>query len=278
MTQWRRQARELLASGEPLVLVRVSGVRGSTPREVGAAMLVGRHATLGTIGGGQLEYRCTGLAADMLARDPRGEFTRRFPLGADCGQCCGGVVDVTFEDLRLAPQPLARLEAALPARDFRVAVFGAGHVGSAVVALLSMLDASIRWIDSRRDVFPGSTGEGVETLTAAEPAREIAALAPGTHVLVMTHSHPLDFDICAEALMRGDLGFVGLIGSRSKRRRFEKRFRTQGVDAADRLVCPIGIEGIDGKTPAEIAVAVSAQLLRLRAGRKAARKPSLRAL
>ena len=91
----------------------------------------------------------------------------------------------------------------------------------------------------------------------------VAALAPGSHVLVMTHSHAIDFDICVRALGRPDLAYVGLIGSASKRRRFLKRFRDQGLDddAIGRLTCPIGVDGVSGKKPAEIAVAVSAELL-----------------
>ena len=150
-------------------------------------------------------------------------------------------------------------------RSFDVAVFGAGHVGSATVALLATLDAEVRWIDSRHNVFPHALPAGVQALVSAEPWREIEALMPGSYVLVMTHSHPLDYDICAAALRRPDLAWVGLIGSRAKRRRFEKRFRADGVEH-EQLVCPIGIGGIHGKKPAEIALAVSAQLVQHRDG------------
>lgn len=146
---------------------------------------------------------------------------------------------------------------------FNIAVFGAGHVGSAVVQTLSSLDCNIRWIDSRRNVFR-SAPANVRPIEAAEPALEVAAMPPRSCFLVMTHSHALDFDVCDRILARGDAAYCGLIGSRSKRRRFEKRFLAQGMaqEAIDTLVCPIGVEGIRGKRPAEIAIAVAADVLR----------------
>ena len=91
-------------------------------------------------------------------------------------------------------------------------------------------------------------------------------MPPGSYYLIMTHSHPLDFEICDRVLRRNDAGYCGLIGSLTKRRRFVKRFRQQGMSDAslERLTCPIGVEGISGKKPAEIAVSVAAEILRLR--------------
>jgi len=148
--------------------------------------------------------------------------------------------------------------------DFNIAVFGAGHVGAAVVSLLSGLDCNIRWIDSRRDIFRAPP-RNVRTIETGEPALEVAAMPPSSYYLVMTHSHPLDFDICDRILRRGDAAYCGLIGSLTKRRRFEKRFRQQGLSqgAIEQLVCPIGVTGISGKKPAEIAIAVAAEILRL---------------
>lgn len=147
--------------------------------------------------------------------------------------------------------------------DFNIAVFGAGHVGTAVVRALSGLDCNIRWIDSRRDIFR-STPRNVRTIEAQEPALEVAAMPARSCYLVMTHSHPLDFEICDRILRRDDVAYCGLIGSVSKRRRFEKRFLEQGLSQRriGRLVCPIGVDGITGKKPAEIAIAAAAELLR----------------
>jgi len=146
--------------------------------------------------------------------------------------------------------------------DFNVAVFGAGHVGTAVVAALSQLDCNIRWIDSRRNIFR-STSPNVRAIESPEPALEVAAMPAGSLYLVMTHSHAIDFEICDRILRRSDVEYCGLIGSRSKRRRFEKRYRQQGMrqEIFDTLICPIGIDGISGKKPAEIAVAAAAEVL-----------------
>ena len=149
------------------------------------------------------------------------------------------------------------------ASNLNIAVFGAGHVGSAVVQSIASIDCSIRWIDSRRRVFR-KIPANVRAIEASEPALEVAAMPPNSFYLVMTHSHALDFEICDRILRRSDVRYCGLIGSISKRRRFEKRFRQQGLSqpAIDSLICPIGVDGISGKKPAEIAVSVAAEILK----------------
>ena len=148
--------------------------------------------------------------------------------------------------------------------DLNIAVFGAGHGGSAVVAALANLDCNIRWIDSRRRIFR-KVPANVRAIEAPEPALEVAALPANSFYLVMTHSHAMDFEICDRILRRPDVRYCGLIGSQSKRRRFEKRYRQQGMSQAliDELTCPIGVDGISGKKPAEIAVAVAAEVLKI---------------
>jgi xanthine dehydrogenase accessory factor len=324
VNEWIEELSDLAAAGERIVLITVAGIRGSAPREVGAKMIVTDELTIGTIGGGQLEYQCTRIAFDLLGKDEMPEL-RKFPLGSSMGQCCGGVVDILFEpfsnglpawlrdlralhgqreaaalvtdlsgeagkyvvtsnstfggsDVPASVAAIARegLEANRRAHriddwffedivgtDFNIAVFGAGHVGSAVVRSLSTLDSNIRWIDNRRNVFR-DTPSNVRVIESAEPALEVAAMPPGSCFLIMTHSHAIDFEICDRVLRRGDAVYCGLIGSVTKRRRFEKRFRSQGMteDVLKQLVCPIGVDGITGKKPAEIAVAASAEVLR----------------
>lgn len=150
------------------------------------------------------------------------------------------------------------------ASDLNIAVFGAGHVGSAVVASLSTLDCNIRWIDSRRNIFR-HIPRNVRAVESDAPALEVAAMPPHSYYLIMTHSHALDYDIVDRVLRRGDARYCGLIGSRSKKRRFEKRFSAAGMPQTqlERLVCPIGVDGISGKKPAEIAVAAAAEILQV---------------
>lgn len=144
-----------------------------------------------------------------------------------------------------------------------VLLFGAGHVGRAVVLALAPLPFTVRWIDSRPDQFPQYVPQNVVTVCTDAVGRELAAAPRDALVIVMTHSHPLDFDITVAALRRRAFDFVGLIGSETKRARFTSFARQVGVAQGDieRLVCPIGITEIKGKEPAVIAAALAAQLL-----------------
>ena len=233
---------------QPAVLVTVLAVKGSTPREAGAKMVVSADGLAGTIGGGNLEYQCEAAARDLLASGAEGPSTRDFPLGPSLGQCCGGHVTVLFEVVR--PPKL------------QIALFGAGHVGKALVRLLMDLPCRVQWIDARPEALPATLPPNVTPVRTAQPAQAIAGLPPGSVVLVMTHDHQLDFDIVAAALQRPDLAAVGLIGSDTKRARFLGRLARQGIPA-DRLICPIGLPGIEGKEPAVVALSVAAQVLQL---------------
>lgn len=249
MLEWLRALNQLDEAGEPAVLITVVDAKGSTPREAGCKMVVTRDGEFDTIGGGKLEFTCIAAARALLAEDA-GPTLRDFPLGPELGQCCGGHVTVLFEPLR--PEPT------------HVAVFGAGHVGRALVALLAGLRVRVHWIDARENALRDAPA-GIDARLRDDPAREIASLPAGSIVLVMTHDHQLDFDIVAAALARADLAAVGLIGSATKRARFASRLARIGVPRAaiERLICPIGVPGVGGKRPAEIAIAVAAQVLQL---------------
>ena len=144
-----------------------------------------------------------------------------------------------------------------------VLLFGAGHVGRAVVLALAPLPFSVRWIDSRSDQFPQFAPQNVVTVRTDAVERELAEAPRDAMIVVMTHSHPLDFDITLAALRRRSFDFVGLIGSETKRARFMSFARQMRLPEGDleRLVCPIGITEIKGKEPAVIAAALAAQLL-----------------
>ena len=150
--------------------------------------------------------------------------------------------------------------------DFRIALFGAGHVGSALVRVLAAsAKCRITWVDSRAGQFPGNLPSSVETRPGADPVAEVENLPERAYCLVMTHDHQLDQDLCEALLRRDDLAFLGLIGSATKRRRFAQRLSEKGITERqlERLTCPIGIPGIESKEPGAIAVSVAAQLLKL---------------
>ena len=247
MTVWLDALARLERAEQPAVLVTVAVARGSTPREAGCKMVVTATEQFDTIGGGALEFTCVGIARDLLA-GPGDIVLRAFPLGPGLGQCCGGHVTVLFEPMLPPAQPIV--------------IFGAGHVGRALASLLAGLQLPATLIDSRPETLAAAP-DGVRTRHAANPAEMVAGLATGSIVLVMTHDHQLDFDIVAASLARPDLRAVCLIGSATKRARFVRRLDALGLPVAS-LICPIGVPGANGKRPAEIAVAVAAQLLQLR--------------
>ncbi|MEO8738336.1 MAG: xanthine dehydrogenase accessory protein XdhC [Casimicrobiaceae bacterium] len=162
--------------------------------------------------------------------------------------------------------PLLLLEPVRP-RDFRIVVFGAGHVGRALVAALSRLHAHIDWVDSRAEEFPAHLPDNVDVEVTDTPECVIDDARGGSYFLVLTHSHDLDYVLTERILRRGDFVYLGLIGSKTKHNTFERRLTQRGVSEAlrERVTCPIGIPGITGKEPAEIAIAVAAELLLLRA-------------
>jgi xanthine dehydrogenase accessory factor len=143
-------------------------------------------------------------------------------------------------------------------------IFGAGHVGQALVRLLAELALfEISWFDSRAAMLPGSLPEGVTAQACADPAERASGAPAGTRFVVMTHDHALDYELCRAVLARADSSWLGLIGSASKSARFKSRLLRDGLsrETVSRLICPIGIPGISSKLPGAIAVAVAAQLL-----------------
>jgi xanthine dehydrogenase accessory factor len=249
-----------LASGEPVMRVQVLSARGSVPREAGTCMLVRAGAVQGTIGGGHLEWQAIRLARERLATGERAAWDWPVALGPSLGQCCGGALTLRFQ--ALDPAAVATWGRRPP--RFRLHLFGAGHVGRALVTLLGQLPCEVRWVDSREQAFPpGPWPPPIEPVWSDPPQAEVAAGRPGDAWLVMTHSHDLDLALVAAILARGDAGWVGLIGSATKRARFEARLRERGLPAAqiEALVCPVGLAGLAGKEPGVIAVSVAAQLL-----------------
>ena len=253
------------------VLVSVHAARGSVPREVGAWMAVFAGETIGTIGGGRLEWDAIGHARGLLGQAAAvgdgGPERQVYRLGPKLGQCCGGEVQLQFERVGLA-QALALQQRLAPAHA-PVALFGGGHVGHALVRVLCALDWPMVWIDSRDEVFAPDLPASVQCEHSEPVQAAVPTLASGSRVLVMSFSHAEDLDIVAACLSRqrarADLPFIGLIGSRTKWAAFRSRLLARGFTEAElaHITCPIGIEGIADKRPEAIAIAVAAQLLLL---------------
>ena len=249
-------------AGRAAIVVEVSATQGSVPREPGTRMLVANDQVLGTIGGGHLELLAIELARKRLAQGEAAPMFKHYPLGPALGQCCGGAVTLRFvalgdEDPALWPAPEPR---------FQLQLYGAGHVGRAIVHLLGDVNCRVWWIDEREDQFPNTPlPPHIEKVCVEPVAAEVRVAPAGAAYLVLTHSHDLDMAITEAILRRCDFCFAGLIGSKTKNARFRHRFEERGLAAEviDRLTCPIGMPGIAGKEPAVIAVSVVAQLLSL---------------
>jgi xanthine dehydrogenase accessory factor len=261
------------------VLVSVESVQGSGPREVGAWMAVFAHTLVNTIGGGHLEFQAITEARALLARPVSDNsaststhedntLTTRYALGPALGQCCGGVVHLKFERISAADAPA--LKQRLLANGQPLALFGGGHVGRALVNVLSTLPYNVQWVDSRDEIFPAQLPPNVVCEHSDPVHAAVADLPSGASVLIMSFSHAEDLDVVAACLKRqrlhGDLKFVGLIGSKTKWATFQHRLEAKGFTAEELafITCPIGVSGITGKEPEVIAVSVAAQLLQLR--------------
>ena len=248
-TVWINALADLQQQGEPCVLVTIIEERGSTPRNAGSKMVVSRERLYDTIGGGHLEYKAQAIAREMLENRVRETRLERFSLGASLGQCCGGATVLLFEPMG---QPQAH-----------IAVFGAGHVGRALVPLLASLPCKVRWIDSRDNEFPEQIPAGVEKVVNDEVVDEVENMPAGSYFIVMTHNHQLDLELTAAILERNDFTYYGLIGSNSKRAKFENRLRDRGFqpETVQRMRCPMGISEVKGKLPVEIAVSIAGEVI-----------------
>jgi xanthine dehydrogenase accessory factor len=265
---WHRQQRAA-------VVVEVAQVRGSAPREAGARMLVSADEVEGTIGGGHLELDAVRVARETLAGRAAAAQELRYALGPSLGQCCGGTVVLRLQPLTEA----AIAEWPLPEPRFTLQLYGAGHVGRAIVHLLEGIACRVQWIDEREAEFPAEPSAAhIERVCVDAVEAEIDRAPAGACVLILTHSHDLDLRIVERALRRDDLAFVGLIGSATKRARFEHRLLERGIAPARvaAMACPIGLPGIGGKEPEVIAVSVVADLLQRASSSPATSAPRAR--
>jgi xanthine dehydrogenase accessory factor len=244
------------------ILIEVIRTRGSTPREVGAFMLVTPDRIWGTIGGGRMEFDAIDTARAMLA-DGRQSVVLDITLGPDTGQCCGGRVELALRQAETDTIDALRKRLDLAAADYRdVFLYGAGHVGRALAVALKPLPFCVTVVETRQEELD-QLEPGIRFRLEAMPEASIAEIRAGGAAVIMTHDHALDFLIGAEALRRGDLGYVGMIGSKTKRAVFASWLTDAGyqADLIDRLILPVGGAAVRDKRPAVIAALVAAELL-----------------
>lgn len=300
MTLNLEEIEQLVAEHEEIIRVLIVATQGSTPRDTGTRMLVWTKGQKGTIGGGALEYKILDICHQRLAGGKQNPLVISQPLGPGLGQCCGGHVKFVLEyfnidevnsikakttDQTIYGRPIERdidgevvqnfpsvenlpvfkdgwLLEQLVASKEQLWVFGSGHVGTAIVNLVSKLPSiEITWIDFQEDRFPTDIPAGVNKVVATDPEQLTKYAPTGGLFLVLTHSHDLDLKIM-EGFLRKDFSYLGLIGSRTKWSRFKQRLLGMGLaeEVLNQVKCPIGKRDL-GKHPWQIAVGFSTELL-----------------
>ncbi|HXH15189.1 MAG TPA: xanthine dehydrogenase accessory protein XdhC [Sphingomonas sp.] len=293
-----------LAPHEPTAMLSVLASEGSAPRGAGTRMLVTATTLLGTIGGGQLEYRAVEQARAILAHPAGSWRVQDYPLGPLLGQCCGGrvrllvehvdpaalgwIADAAEERILVSTLTATGIERRIAGDGVPTAIsargptlvagttfaeivgqrrrpiylFGAGHVGQAIARHAASLPFRLAWFDTRPEF---ETIDGVAIMPPASISDCVADAPADSAILILTHDHALDYDLTKAALERAPVAFVGLIGSATKRARFDARLVRDGipVEARARLTSPIGIARVAGKEPDVIAISTLAQLLQL---------------
>lgn len=248
---WSTATYELNQQGKAYVIATLVGVTGSTPRNSGTKMVITHEEFFDTIGGGHLEYKATQFAYNLLKKGKSAQHIEHFQLGSQLGQCCGGTATVLFE--------------CFAATGVNIMLFGAGHVGQALVPILSALPCQITWVDSRSSQFPADAEKinRTKVIVSESPEDEVAKMPANSYYIVMTHNHQMDFDISQAILKRADFGYLGLIASDTKWKRFQQRYKHRELpqDLVERMHCPIGLPEVSGKLPMEVAVSVAGQII-----------------
>ena len=244
-------------------VIQASIVRtiGSSPRNSDTEMFISETDTLGTIGGGQLEYLVINHSKKMIAENIKKDILK-ISLGPEIGQCCGGKVEVSLlemykKDKLLALNRFDKKDKNLP----HVYVMGAGHVGRALTLQLQHLPVRCVLIDSRVDELAKCSAD-VETRLSAIPEEDIKSAPRGSAYVILTHDHALDFILCGAALDRHDAKYVGMIGSKTKRVKFKKWYQVNYDNNLIRdFTCPIGNLKNQDKRPSIIASFVAAEVI-----------------
>lgn len=251
--QWSEALARLQAQGLAHVLITIVATHGSVPRAIGSKMVISETGCFDTIGGGNLEYQAIAKAREMLKSGQQhranSQTIEEYPLAASLGQCCGGHVTLWFEQFASSGTTLQ--------------VFGAGHVGQALVPIMAQLPMQVQWIDNRVNAFPEEVPANIECIYHDEPDELLATAPLGSYVVILTHNHQLDLELCAAALRHPELGYIGVIGSKTKAKRFHYQLTQRGFSEAQlaALHCPMGLRDVGGKRPMEVAVSIAGELI-----------------
>ncbi len=246
---------ELVDQGESLVVVTLTSLRGSAPQNIGAKIIVGHTGILfGTVGGGKIENHCLKEATRILNLKTYTEnLSYTWNLQKDIGMTCGGEVSFLFESFNQTSR-------------WNIAIFGAGHISQELTKTLLTLDCHLTVIDNRKEWLAKlPTHPRLKTIHNEKMEESVSTLEDNTYVALMTMGHAKDVPILYEALSKRDFPYLGVIGSIPKRNTMEKELRELGLsdEKIKSFICPLG-EDIGTNALAEIAISITAQLLRYR--------------
>ena len=249
-----------------IIKAKLINTVGSVPRNEGTIMLVSKKYIFGSIGGGQLEYSVIQQSLNILENNQN--FKERIvniPLGPSIGQCCGGYVQVKISRHKNGKECFRNEKNINHIKD-NLYIFGAGHIGKDLACKFIDLDFNINLIDSRKEYLQVINNENITNIYAKLPWLIVKSLPQNSFFIILTHSHDFDFKIINEILKINKFKFIGLIGSKTKMKRFKSKLLKLGHHESliDKIECPIGIKSITSKKPGEISISIIARILEYR--------------
>ena len=249
-----------------IIKAKLISTEGSVPRDSGTFMLITSKYLFGSIGGGQLEYSVIQKAIKFLyEKEIKNNEIINIPLGPSIGQCCGGYAQVMITKYDNGIQSLEN-EKFITNKLDNLYIFGAGHVGQELSSKSVDLDFNVHLIDSRNEYLKRQNEKIIIPIFTKFPWMLVKNLPKKSYYIVLTHSHDYDFKIINEILNLNTFQFIGLIGSKTKRKRFSNRLVKLGYNLhlINKIECPVGLKNITSKKPGEIAISIIARLLEYR--------------
>ena len=248
-----------------LIKAKLIKTEGSVPRNKDTFMLISKKYIFGSIGGGQLEYTIINKSKNLLKLKKFKEEIINIPLGPSIGQCCGGYVQVKITKHKNGKECFKNENEFIPMEE-NLYIFGAGHIGKELSSRSTDLDFNVNLIDSRENYLNNKKRNKITSIYAKLPWLLVKNLKKDSFFIILTHSHDHDFKIINEILNLNNFKFIGLIGSNTKMKKFEKRLLKLGHNKSliNKIECPIGLKSISSKKPAEISISIIARLLEYR--------------
>ena len=246
-----------------IVKAKIFNVKGSSPNKINDIILISNDTIFGTIGGGNLEYLVVN-EAKILINNKVNKKSLNIPLGPGIGQCCGGYVQIKLS-LHNNSSDALKNEKLFDEGNTNLYIFGAGHIGQALISKLENINFNTILIDSREDFLKMKNINNINYLLSKKPWEIVTRLKDNSYFVILTHSHDYDLKILNEVLKK-NFTFLGLIGSKTKKNRFFKRLIDNGHNKSlvEKIECPIGINIGNSKEPDEIAFSIITRLISIK--------------